>query len=247
MDLKHASHSPEQEIERSADNPQKCANAAYLKIETRSARAHTVYKLPSNGNIGAELLPSIKFRIVSVHAHTKICLIYFNPPHQNGLVMEARRNLANKNPNTLFVLYQRMGMEDSTLLVAATFMLFLSFSLLGLFLYLFSANKSDSRAAITLLQGLVKRLNTAEQQQKRAFKDLDLYMARRLMGFLPVKERKTLVTRPVQVMEAYLEPLSRDLATQTHSFSTQVSLTDLPPLLVKSAVSSDHVIIPIGE
>ena len=42
------------------------------EIETRIARAHMANILPSNGNIGAELLLSITFRIVSFHAHTQI-------------------------------------------------------------------------------------------------------------------------------------------------------------------------------
>ena len=138
-------------------------------------------------------------------------------------------------------------MEDSTLLVAAVFILLLSLTLLGLFLYLFTANKSDSQAAITLLQRLVKRLATVEKDQKRTFRDLELLISRHLMSLVPTRERKSLVTRPVQVVEWQLEPLTGEIATQTRSTSTHVSLCELPPLVVKQAVSSDHVIIPIEE
>ena len=138
-------------------------------------------------------------------------------------------------------------MEDSSLLVAAVFILLLSLTLLGLFLYLFTANKSDSRAAITLLQCLVKRLAAAETDQKMTLRDLELNISRRLMSLVPTRERKSLVARPVQVVERQLEPLTGEIATQTHSASTHVSLCELPPLVVKQAVSSDHVIIPIEE
>ena len=171
--------------------------------------------------------------------------------------------------NNLFIM-----MEETTMLVVASFIMILAICLLGLFVHLVRAAITDRKTAITSLNAIQQKIREMEHRDDRAFKDF---------GVLFWRCRSILAPKKIRSNDhgAQTDPEQKDLgqcvdkedtATQTFSESDQSfqrteSLTpqtpateegtnlqrelatmpcSLPPLLVKPALSSD-IVISVGN
>ncbi len=139
-------------------------------------------------------------------------------------------------------------MENSTLLVIATFIVMFAGALFGLFVFMVRAMRADSREAITGLQSLVTKLLQIEHANDRTFKEFEVLLERRCRHIFSTRVPRGLdnssQTDPEDVDLEQGMRERRDFASQTLPIVVITPPSSLPPLLVRPALSSD-VVIPI--
>ena len=132
-------------------------------------------------------------------------------------------------------------MEDSNLLVLATFILLLAMALLGLFIYLVKSMRHDSRLTITRLQAIISKIRMVDNVNDRTFKEFESLMNRRLRDIFT---KRIVPSAECGAQTDFDEDL--ELGTQDVALQTDLDrVCSLPPLMVRPALSSD-VVIPIA-
>ena len=148
-------------------------------------------------------------------------------------------------------------MDDSTIIIIASFLIMLAVSLLGLFLYLIRSSRTESSMMIKRLQRSVQKLSQMNYSNERTFSELEEYLKRRTKNLLTMKKVMH-GTQAVQTDDLELGILPEAKASQT-DFEKAGTLTEdlelvlefrkasqtslskvgrLPPLLVRPALSS---------
>ena len=150
-------------------------------------------------------------------------------------------------------------MDDSTIIIIASFLIMLAVSLLGLFLYLIRSSRTESSMMIKRLQRSVQKLSQMNYSNERTFFELEEYLKRRTKNLLTMKKVMH-GTQAVQTDDLELGILPEAKASQTDfekagtltedlelglvlefKKASQTSLSKvgrLPPLLVRPALSS---------
>ena len=122
-------------------------------------------------------------------------------------------------------------MDDSNLLILATFVLLLALSLLGLFVFLVRAMKEDSRTAITRLQKIVTKIQSIDHANDRTFKEFEVLLDRKLQGIFS--------DRMVQRWEygTQTDSGTEELGTSDVALQTDMGrVNSLPTLLVRPVI-----------
>ena len=157
-------------------------------------------------------------------------------------------------------------MNDSTLNLIASFLIMLSVSLLGLFVYMIRSARSESTIMITRLHNCVQKLVQMNNSNERTFAELEGYLKRRMTNLLVVK-KLPFGTRAMQTEDLELGLFPEEKASQTNFGKEGTPIEDLelglfpekkasqtdfgkmgklPPLLIRPALSS-HVTLPVAD
>lgn len=142
-----------------------------------------------------------------------------------------------------------MPIEDSTLLVTAIFILILACCLLGFFVYIITATRSDGRNAIIRLRSTQMKLVAMQNVLDRTFQEFGLLIERKfkfMLQFSKPKQFAVATQANLQFNDADFCSVGIQTSIPLSSTSEDSTLLGrLPPLLVKPALSTD-VVIPIN-
>ncbi|KAL5251072.1 hypothetical protein ACHWQZ_G016703 [Mnemiopsis leidyi] len=118
-------------------------------------------------------------------------------------------------------------MENPTLLVAAVFIFLLALCLVGLFVHLVGATRSDNKNTIQQLKRATLKIQQLENASERTFGEFEHLLDHRLRFMFVQMRKKTLVSGTQTDLEIP-EVVRREAECQTDF----VKLSDLPPLEV---------------